>query len=243
MNAITNYNFDGAPVRMVVIDDLPFFVGKDVADRLGYIDPTNAIKLRCKGVAKYHPLSTAGGVQDVRLLCRADVLRLIMGSKLPAAERFERWVFEEVLPSIHKTGGYGAPETKEQTVARGLVAAHEMLQDKDKQIALLAPKAEALDRIASKEGSVTITEAAKVLRVPPRALAAFLRKARWIYRGARGYLGFQDKVNQGLVEQKLTRLVREKGEDLVVSQARITPKGMARLAVIAPTALEKINVK
>jgi prophage antirepressor-like protein len=65
----------------------PYFVGKGVAERLGYVDPTNAMKRHCKGVAKHHPLQTTGGMQDVRVLSEPDVLRLIISSELPAADR------------------------------------------------------------------------------------------------------------------------------------------------------------
>lgn len=110
------FQFDQSAVRIVPgADGEPWFVGKDVADVLGYKDPTNAIKLHCKGVAKYHPLQTAGGLQDVRIISEPDLLRLIVSSKLPAAERFERWVFEEVLPTIRKTGSYStapAPDSR-----------------------------------------------------------------------------------------------------------------------------------
>lgn len=98
---------DGKAIRTIVLPNgEPGFVGKDVAERLGYADTVNAIKQHCKGVAIYHPLPTAGGLQDVRILTEPDVLRLIVSSTLPAAQEFERWVFEDVLPSIRRTGGY-----------------------------------------------------------------------------------------------------------------------------------------
>ncbi len=104
------FTFDGAPVRALLVDGEPHFVGKDVAERLGYADPTTAIKSHCRGVQKLHPIQDAlGRTQQARILAEPDVLRLIVGSKLPAAERFERWVFEEVLPTIRKTGAYTAP--------------------------------------------------------------------------------------------------------------------------------------
>jgi hypothetical protein len=103
---IVPFNFDGASIRVLEIDGEPWFVGKDVADALGYADPSTAIRSHCKGVQKLHPLQTAGGRQEVRVLSEPDVLRLIVNSTLPAAGRFERWVFEEVLPSIRKTGSY-----------------------------------------------------------------------------------------------------------------------------------------
>jgi prophage antirepressor-like protein len=105
---IVPFNFDGASVRVIDIDGEPHFVGKDVAEALGYANASDAMTKHCKGVAKRYPLQTAGGQQDVRVLAEPDVLRLIVASNLPAAERFERWVFEDVLPAIRKTGSYTA---------------------------------------------------------------------------------------------------------------------------------------
>lgn len=111
MSNIVPFNFDGAAVRALDIDGEPYFVGKDVADALGYSDATTAIRSHCRGVQKLHPIAdTLGRMQDTRLLSEPDVLRLIVSSTLPAAERFERWVFEEVLPAIRKTGSYTAPK-------------------------------------------------------------------------------------------------------------------------------------
>ncbi|WP_208450531.1 BRO-N domain-containing protein [Burkholderia ambifaria] len=99
-------DFRSTPVRIVVIDDQLWFVGSDVANLLGYSNAADAIRKHCKGVAKRYPLHTTGGTQSLRVLSEADMLRLVVSSKLPAAEVFERWVFEEVLPSIRKTGRY-----------------------------------------------------------------------------------------------------------------------------------------
>lgn len=101
-------------IRVVTIDDQPWFVGKDVATALGYTNPSKAISDHCRGVPKRYPIvDSLGRTQEVRILAQSDVLRLIVGSKLPSAEKFERWVFEEVLPSILKTGQYkvGGGET------------------------------------------------------------------------------------------------------------------------------------
>ncbi|MGE8318345.1 MAG: Bro-N domain-containing protein [Comamonas sp.] len=114
------------------IDGEPWFVGKDVADALGYADPTTAMRSHCRGVQKLHPISdTLGRMQETRLISEPDMLRLIVNSTLPAAERFERWVFEDVLPSIRKTGSYIAKgaltplkataEAAKVQVAQGLV--------------------------------------------------------------------------------------------------------------------------
>lgn len=85
-------------IRTVEHEDKVYFCGRDVATALGYKDPTNAIKQHCKGVVIHHPLETAGGVQDTRFITEGDLYRLIFSSKLPAAQDFEAWVVDEILP-------------------------------------------------------------------------------------------------------------------------------------------------
>jgi prophage antirepressor-like protein len=78
-------------------DGEPWFVANDAAKILGYADPTTAVKSHCRGVQKLHPIPDAlGRMQNVRVLAESDLLRLVVGSHLPAAEKFERWVFEDV---------------------------------------------------------------------------------------------------------------------------------------------------
>ena len=107
MSNLTPFVFNGSSIR-VVIDESgePLFVGKDICDALGYVDTSSALKQHCKGAVKRHPLKTSGGIQELRVLSEPDVLRLIVKSTLPASEEFERLVFEEILPSIRKTGSY-----------------------------------------------------------------------------------------------------------------------------------------
>lgn len=109
--SLTTFNFNGADVRTIVLPNgEPGFVGKDVCDRLGYANHNDAIGKHCRGVAIRYPIPDAlGRMQETRILTEPDVLRLIVSSTLPAAEAFERWVFEEVLPSIRRTGRYAAP--------------------------------------------------------------------------------------------------------------------------------------
>jgi len=108
MNEIVKV-FEDRPVRIVEMDGEPCFVGKDVCTLLGYTNPNKAMNDHCKGITKRYPLQTSGGLQELRVLSESDVMRLICGSKLPEAVRFERWVFESVLPSIRKTGAYLSP--------------------------------------------------------------------------------------------------------------------------------------
>ncbi|WP_414603038.1 Bro-N domain-containing protein [Ralstonia pseudosolanacearum] len=83
-------------------------MASDVAAVLGYAQPDKAIRDHCKA-AESSPASSAGQVRHVKIIPERDVYRLVMRSKLPGAEAFEEWVVGTVLPSIRKSGGYGAP--------------------------------------------------------------------------------------------------------------------------------------
>ncbi len=91
--------------RTVMKDGEPWFVGRDVALVLGYAKPREALAAHCKG-GLVSRLPSSGGPQDTTIIPERDVYRLIMRSKLPAAERFEEWVVGTVLPSLRKHGGY-----------------------------------------------------------------------------------------------------------------------------------------
>ena len=85
------------------------FCGSDVAKALGYRSPKDAISAHCKGAIK-HRLPTSGGTQEMKFIPEGDVYRLIAHSRLPSAAKFELWIFDEVLPTIRRTGGYVANE-------------------------------------------------------------------------------------------------------------------------------------
>ena len=91
-------------IRTVEISGKIYAVGADIARALGYKDTINAVKQHCRGVVKHHLTDNKGRKQEMNVLPEGDMYRLIANSKLPAAEKFERWIFDEVLPSIRKTG-------------------------------------------------------------------------------------------------------------------------------------------
>lgn len=108
MSGLIPFEFDGRSIRVVTDESgMPLFVGKDVCEALSYADSTTAMRSHCRGVQKLHPIADARGrMQETRVIAEPDVLRLIVNCSLPAAEAFERWVFEEVLPTIRRTGSY-----------------------------------------------------------------------------------------------------------------------------------------
>jgi len=99
-------NSEFGELGVLEVNGKPYFPATACAKKLGYANPQKAIRDHCKGVNEM-VTPTKGGVQTMRFIPEGDLYRLIVHSKLPAAERFEKWVFDEVLPTIRKTGGYG----------------------------------------------------------------------------------------------------------------------------------------
>lgn len=108
------------------------------------------------------------------------------------------------------------------------------VQALESEKAALEPKADALDRIAAADGALSITAAAKALQMRPKDLFTYLQANGWIYRraGGGGYLGYQSKTTQGLLEHRVTTLLRSDGTEKVVEQVLITAKGITRLAML-----------
>ena len=107
-------------VRIIEKDGKPYFVGSDVAKALGYAIPHKAVQTHCKGVLKWN-IPTNGGNQEMLIIPEGDVYRLIVRSQLPDAEKFERWVFDEVLPAIRQTGGYITPQAQMLQFLQGML--------------------------------------------------------------------------------------------------------------------------
>ena len=112
MNNLTVFNNAAfGDLRTIEKDGNIWFVASDVARALGYSRPADAVSQHCRYTAKHSiPHPQGKGTLEVNIIPEGDLYRLIIRSKLPAAEQFERWVFDEVLPSIRKTGKYEIPK-------------------------------------------------------------------------------------------------------------------------------------
>lgn len=106
LQTFTNAAF--GKVRILYEDGKPLFCGADVCKALGYKNQSKALNDHCRGVTKRYLTDNLGRKQQANFLPEGDLYRLITHSKLPSAEKFERWVFDEVLPAIRKNGMYGA---------------------------------------------------------------------------------------------------------------------------------------
>ena len=197
-------------IRIVVDGEKYFFCGMDVARALGYKDTVNALKAHCKedGVAFYHLTDSLGREQKAKFISEGNLYRLIVHSKLPSAERFERWVFDEVLPSIRQHGAYLTREKLWEVATSPealLKLCSDLLAEREKNAALQADnarlqgKAVYYDLFIDLRHSTNLRTTAKELDVPERRFVRFLLERRYVYRTPSGcVLPYAKGSNEGL---------------------------------------------
>ncbi len=203
-------NSEFGSIRIIQEGEKLLFCGKDVAEALGYSLARKAISDHCRCVLKRnvpHPQSEAKMMQ-MTFIPEGDVYRLIVHSKLPSAERFEKWVFEEVLPAIRKHGAYMTGAVLEQAVADPAVLdaiVGNLLAERRKnthlaaQNAALTEKAAFFDAFVALDGCTNLRTTAKELGIPERRFCRFLREAGFLYRSPAGNLmPYAIKKNKGL---------------------------------------------
>ena len=231
-------NEEFGEVRTVEIEGKPYFCGSDVAKALGYVRPNDAISTHCRATVKWStPIS--GKMQDINYIPEGDLYRLIVSSKLPTAEKFERWVFDEVLPSIRKHGGYisgQAEMSPEELMAKALQVAQKTLEEREARIGVLAaensaltvekqilqPKADYFDELVDRNLLTDFRETAKQLSIKQNDFVNFLLEKKYVYRDKRGKLLPYADRNKGLFEVK--ECFNEKTQ-WCGTQTLITPKG------------------
>lgn len=244
MNDITIFTYEDTNIRTVTTEDgTPLFCGKDVVTSLGYTNPNKAMKDHCKGVTIRYPLETPGGIQQVRFITEPDLYRLITHSKLPKAEKFERWVFEEVLPSIRKHGMYATPATIEEMIANPDIIIQLATTLKEERAARAQAEAEveaqrpvaALGKaIETAEGDLTPSAFGKILSktiktMGPNKFCRWLLDNNFAFRNGQGkIIPMQDAVNRGILI--LTERVDPAGK--IRPQLLVTPAGQSYFAGI-----------
>lgn len=168
MNTPQIFNFEQNEVRTVLVNDEPYFVGKDVAEVLGYSKPRNAISTHVDEEDKQDaPIQgDLGGKQKMTIINESGLYSLILKSKLPNAKKFKRWVTSEVLPQIRKHGMYATDELLNNPdllieVATKLKEERTLRLIAEQQVNELQPKADYYDRILNNKGLVTVSTIAK----------------------------------------------------------------------------------
>ncbi len=180
--------------------------------------------------------SNGGRPLKVYHLPKRETLILVSGYKLELrAKIIDRWQELEAKEFRDPMEALNDP-----SAMRGLLLTYtEKVIALEAKVAEDAPKVEALERISEADGSLCVTDAAKALQVRPKDLFQYLQSHGWIYKrtGSSHYLGYQSKVTTGLVEHKVTTVLRPDGSERITEQVRVTPKGLSRLAqLIKPAA-------
>lgn len=231
-------NTEFGSIRTLEIDGEPYFVGKDVAEVLGYNNPQKALRDHIDDEDRtVNELFTVNGTKGI-LINESGLYSLILSSKLPSAKKFKRWVTSEVLPSIRKHGAYMTQETIEQAILNPdtlikLATALKDEQTKNKQLQavnselkvdnqIMKPKAEYFDELVDRNLLTNLRETAKQLEIKQKDFISFLLEKKYLYRDKRGKLMPYANKNNGLFEIKETFNEKTQWSG---TQTLVTPKG------------------
>lgn len=243
MNEIQIFNNkEFGNIRTVNIDGEPWFVGKDVAEALGYSNSRKALADHVhdddKGVTK---CDTLGGKQDLTVINESGLYALIFGSKLESAKRFKRWVTSEVLPAIYHNGGYiqGQENLSDtELMAKAILVAQKTIEQKNQiiekqkeKIEQDRPKTIFADAVSASETSILVGDLAKLIcqngyQIGQKRLFEWLRQNGYLMKcGSSRNMPTQRYLEQGLFEVKESNVQNPDGSIRITRTTKITGRG------------------
>ena len=242
MDILTFNNSEFGEIRTVQEDDKVLFCGADIAKALGYADTAKAIKLHCKedGWAICPVIDNLGREQQAKFISEGNVYRLITHSKLPTAQKFESWVFDEVIPSIHKHGAYMTGETLEKALTSPdflIELATKLKEEQEKRIELETkieedkPKVLFAQAVETSKSTILVGDLAKILRqngvnIGQRRLFDWLRDNGYLMKaGSSRNLPTQSAMDAGLFEIKESTVNNPDGSIRINKTTKVTGKG------------------
>jgi anti-repressor protein len=241
-------NNEFGEIRMIEVDGRPYAVGVDIARALEYSNPSKAVIQHCKGITKLG-IPSEGGIQETNVIPEGDIYRLIVKaadqSKNPKikakAERFERWIFDEVLPSIRKHGAYMTDEVIEKVLtdpdtiiklATQLKEERQKRLEAEKQIEEQKPKVLFANAVMASKTSILVGELAKILRqngidIGQNRLFKWLRDNGYLIKrsGTDYNMPTQYSMDLGLFEVKETTITHSDGHISISKTPKVTGKG------------------
>lgn len=234
-------NKEFGSVRTATIDGEPYFVGKDVADILGYSNARKAlidhVDEEDKGVTK---CDTPGGTQSLTVINESGLYSLILSSKMPNAKKFKRWVTAEILPSVRKHGGYLTPQKIEEVLMDPdtiIKLATDLKMEREKRKALEIkveqdkPKTIFADAVNASDTSILVGDLAKLIcqngvNIGQKRLFEWLRQNNYLIKsGSSRNMPQQRYVEQGLFEVKERNVQNPDGSVRITRTTLITGKG------------------
>lgn len=242
MNELQIFNSpEFGDIRTVEIDGKPYFVGTDVAKALGYAKPNNAVSTHCRYTLKRGIATKQGNMSEMVLIPEGDIYRLIIRSKLSSAERFERWVFDEVLPAIHHNGGYIMGQenlSDSELMAKAILVAQKTIEHKNQIIEQQKAKIEAdrpktifADAVSTSHTSILIGDLAKLIcqngvQTGQKRLFQWMRENGYLMKTGASYnMPMQRYIEQGLFEVKESSVHNPDGSVRVTRTTKVTGKG------------------
>ena len=235
-------NQEFGTIRTTEINGEPFFVGKDVAEALGYEKPRNAIAQHVDpdDALKQGLTDSLGREQEAIFISESGVYALVFSSKLPKAKEFKHWVTSEVLPTIRKHGAYATPETIESIIAdpdNGIKLLTALKEEQEKRKALQAqideqkPKVIFAEAVSASKTSILIGDLAKILKqngidIGQKRLFAWLRDNGYLIKGGSSKnMPTQRAMEMGLFVVKEGSYVNGEGVNVTTKTTKVSGKG------------------
>lgn len=233
-NAIQTYSNDAlnANVRAFMDEGTgePMFVAADVAKALGYGDATHMTRRLDEDEKGLRSVETLGGKQTVSVITEPGLYSAVLGSKLPTAKAFKRWVTHDVLPAIRRTGAYGS--SAEARMERLLSDGAALIEAQNARIREMEPKAAFAEAVEGSETLHSVGECAKVIgqsgvRIGQKRLFELLRRDGWLMKGGRDRnLPTQRARDMDLIRIQMSHYVDRDGSNCTKGTPRVTGKGM-----------------
>lgn len=245
MNKIQIFNKDGfGNVRTIEEDGKILFVATDIAKALGYTNPNKAIGDHCRWVTKRevpHPQSKTK-TMEVNVIPEGDIYRLVANSELPNAEKFESWVFDEVIPSIRKNGGYIAGQeslSDDELFEKAVLVAQKKIAERDKKIQQLEaetiemnkaisemqPKVNYVDLILKSKSTLKVKQIAQDYGMSAQEFNKILHNLHIQYKVGSQWILYAEHQGNGYVHSKTFDFIRSNGQTDVTANTEWTQKG------------------
>lgn len=246
MNELQNFNFEGNEVRTVLINDEPYFVGKDIADVLGYSNSRKALIDHVDEEDKNTVTIRDGnkGNPNQVVINESGMYSLVLSSKLPNAKKFKRWVTNEVLPSIRKHGAYLTDEKIEEALLNPdtIISLATQLKNEregrliaEQQVKEFQPKVSYYDKVLSNDALMTISLIAKDYGMSGAGMNKLLHELGVQYRQGGTWLLYAKYQRTGWTHSETKMVPRKDGTEKAVLNTKWTQKGRLGLYELLKT--------
>ncbi|HFD6248689.1 TPA: phage antirepressor [Staphylococcus aureus] len=243
MQALQTFNFEELPVRTLEVDGEPYFIGKDVADILGYANGRDALSKHVDEDDKKVLTSRNTTLENLpnrglTAVNESGLYSLIFSSKLESAKRFKRWVTSDVLPAIRKYGIYATDNVIEQTLKDPdyiITVLTEYKKEKEQNLLLqqeigeLKPKADYVDEILKSTGTLATTQIAADYGISAQKLNKLLHEARLQRKVNKQWVLYTEHMGKSYTDSDTITIVRSDGREDTVLQTRWTQKGRLKI--------------